>query len=266
MTYYCSNVCSGTFISHHGVKGMHWYVRRYQPYGSGDSAKAKGKFVGTLKKAAREQAYADYESAYGRKFSRGEKSEVRRRIRPSFSKDNLEKTKKQVEARSREEERGLSKTHDSNVQRIRRDESFESLYSKNFEVRDRIARISSPLPKYLLMRRNSNAYSVGELAKAKKEAIVTTALGVSAKLVTQLPVTMITANKMAGVIVGTGATSVANKFASEHFKNKDFNDKEWSKKFAQTGSDIYNQYALEYNKTYGSEIREGQRKTMKKIA
>ena len=47
----------GDELYHHGVLGMHWGVRRYQPYGVGYDAKHPGKFVGTKKeyrKAKRE--------------------------------------------------------------------------------------------------------------------------------------------------------------------------------------------------------------------
>lgn len=43
-------------IKHHGVKGMKWGIRRYQPYRSGDGQKGIGKFLG---KEARAQRKAD---------------------------------------------------------------------------------------------------------------------------------------------------------------------------------------------------------------
>jgi hypothetical protein len=40
------------FLAHHGVQGMHWGIRRYQPYGEGGyDPKHKGKYTGKEKKA-----------------------------------------------------------------------------------------------------------------------------------------------------------------------------------------------------------------------
>lgn len=36
-------------LEHHGILGMKWGVRRYQPYGQGHNAKRKGKFAGEKK-------------------------------------------------------------------------------------------------------------------------------------------------------------------------------------------------------------------------
>lgn len=52
--YYCGSNPGGIYLSHHGVKGMHWYIRRYQPYGRADRASVKGRFLGEVKSHEKE--------------------------------------------------------------------------------------------------------------------------------------------------------------------------------------------------------------------
>lgn len=52
-------------IEHHGIKGMHWGIRRFQPYGKGYSG--GGKFVGSIKKKyrdIRDKKYREYDTSY----------------------------------------------------------------------------------------------------------------------------------------------------------------------------------------------------------
>lgn len=48
-------------LMHHGVQGMHWGVRRYQPYGQGYNADHKGRFIG---KSSGEQTGGRYRNKY----------------------------------------------------------------------------------------------------------------------------------------------------------------------------------------------------------
>lgn len=54
-------------IEHHGIKGMHWGIRRYQPYGKGYSG--GGKFIGSIKRKyrnIRDKKYREYDTSYSK--------------------------------------------------------------------------------------------------------------------------------------------------------------------------------------------------------
>lgn len=58
------------FIEHHGIKGMHWGIRRFQPYPKGHSG---GKFLGALTRPIGDKKYRTYDASYqkaGSKYAR----------------------------------------------------------------------------------------------------------------------------------------------------------------------------------------------------
>ena len=55
------------YIEHHGIKGMHWGIRRFQPYGKGYSG--GGKFIGSIKQKyrnIRDKKYREYDTSYSK--------------------------------------------------------------------------------------------------------------------------------------------------------------------------------------------------------
>ena len=60
-----NDICDEDTIEHHGIKGMHWGIRRFQPYGKGYSG--GGKFIGSIKQKyrnIRDKKYRDYDTSY----------------------------------------------------------------------------------------------------------------------------------------------------------------------------------------------------------
>ena len=62
-----NDICDEDSIEHHGIKGMHWGIRRFQPYGKGYSG--GGKFIGSIKRKyrnIRDKKYREYDTSYSK--------------------------------------------------------------------------------------------------------------------------------------------------------------------------------------------------------
>lgn len=63
-------ICEADTLQHHGILGMHWGVRRFQPYGQGYDPKNEGKEIGLAARMAGHTG--SYSSMYGRGRSKSE--------------------------------------------------------------------------------------------------------------------------------------------------------------------------------------------------
>lgn len=73
MNEYCINALysgfQGDSLSHHGILGMHWGIRRFQPYGQGYDADHEGREVGLAARLG--GSGGSFSSTYGRGRSKG---------------------------------------------------------------------------------------------------------------------------------------------------------------------------------------------------
>jgi hypothetical protein len=73
MNEYCINALYSEFqgdtLSHHGILGMHWGIRRFQPYGQGYDADHEGREVGLAARLG--GSGGSFSSTYGRGRSKG---------------------------------------------------------------------------------------------------------------------------------------------------------------------------------------------------
>lgn len=81
------------FLEHHGILGMHWGIRRFQPYPRG--YKGKGKTVGAAKKAERNRNLPDVKSMSNEELSEGKRRmQLEREYLEEYARNHPEKIKK----------------------------------------------------------------------------------------------------------------------------------------------------------------------------
>lgn len=89
----------GGELTHYGVLGMHWGVRRYQPYSQGYQAKGKGgKYVGDKSNRRERDPHANM--TYNEKRKRWEHNDYRRaHNQEEYKKKHYEMSDKEIKSR-----------------------------------------------------------------------------------------------------------------------------------------------------------------------
>ena len=100
------------YLSHHGIKGMHWGIRRFQPYPSGASGRYIGpkKITGFVKTAVQnrkekkaEKAAAEHEAEKEKALNSGKASDILK-FRGEISNDDMERAIQRINKEQKLEE------------------------------------------------------------------------------------------------------------------------------------------------------------------
>lgn len=147
-----------TELMHHGVQGMRWGIRRYQPYGAGYDPQKMGKFIGNMKRTSRgyQKALnrlskdAEYNQAFGQEHDKKQEkytkksNEYFKRMRESssahakkkFEKKSMKYARKALEERNkRDSYNKLVKESDEMVNKIIGDAA-----THNFDITQKMDR------------------------------------------------------------------------------------------------------------------------------
>lgn len=99
MNEYCMNALysgfQGDTLSHHGILGMHWGIRRFQPYGQGYDADHEGREVGLAARLG--GSGGSFSSTYGRGRNKGSIVERAKSAASRFGKKAYDATQEAAE-------------------------------------------------------------------------------------------------------------------------------------------------------------------------